>query len=49
VVGNLRLSPDSPILPANITGQQLSKMKVGNGGPAISVVPRKEPPTTVSF
>jgi hypothetical protein len=30
----------SPILPANITGRRFSKMKIGNGGPAISVVPR---------
>jgi hypothetical protein len=35
----------SPILPANITGQQFSKLNVKNGTFAISVPPRK--PTVI--
>jgi hypothetical protein len=31
---------NSPILPANLTGQQFSKMNVSNGAPAIAAVPR---------
>jgi hypothetical protein len=39
----------SPILPANITGQQFSKMDDPNGALAISVPPRKPSSTGPSF
>jgi hypothetical protein len=35
----------SPSATSNITAQKFSKMKIGNGRPEISVVPRKLPLT----
>ena len=44
-----RMAAKSPILPANPTGQQFSKLNDGNGAPAITAVPRFRVLTTVGF
>jgi hypothetical protein len=43
------VSAFSPILPANLTGQQFSKLNDGNRAPAIAAVPRKPTSAEPSF